>query len=98
MQYDSYWTEKLSDAFLARTIPIYIGCDNIRDYFPLSFPNVRFAGNVEDTAREIISFIDNCKIDTHQLEESRNLVLYKYNMMYSVPESIINNREYNIRP
>ena len=44
MQSDSYWTEKLSDAFLARTIPIYIGCENIGDYFSLSLPNVKFAG------------------------------------------------------
>ena len=97
MQSDSYWTEKLSDAFLARTIPIYIGCKNIGDYFSLSLPNVKFAGNVQDTARAIISFVDRYSLDVSHLDESRNLVLYKYNMMYSVPESIINNREYNIR-
>lgn len=28
------WTEKLADAFLALTIPIYYGCPNITEYFP----------------------------------------------------------------
>jgi hypothetical protein len=28
-----YWTEKLSDAILAQTYPIYYGCTNIADYF-----------------------------------------------------------------
>lgn len=29
-----YWSEKISDAFLAFCIPIYYGCTNITDYFP----------------------------------------------------------------
>lgn len=29
-----YWTEKISDAFLAGCHPIYHGCPNITDYFP----------------------------------------------------------------
>jgi hypothetical protein len=29
-----YWTEKLADAFLAWSMPIYHGCTNISDYFP----------------------------------------------------------------
>jgi len=31
---DHYWTEKLSDAFLAGCHPIYYGCANVFDYFP----------------------------------------------------------------
>jgi hypothetical protein len=29
-----YWTEKVSDCFLALTMPIYWGCTNLADYFP----------------------------------------------------------------
>lgn len=29
-----YWTEKISDCFLSLTMPFYIGCPNIYDYFP----------------------------------------------------------------
>ena len=28
-----YWTEKISDCFLAETFPIYYGCKNLSDYF-----------------------------------------------------------------
>lgn len=29
-----YWTEKISDCFLANTVPLYYGATNIGDYFP----------------------------------------------------------------
>lgn len=29
-----YWTEKISDCYLAETFPIYYGCPNLSDYFP----------------------------------------------------------------
>jgi hypothetical protein len=32
--YPNYWTEKLSDAFLAGAYPFYYGCPNLSDYFP----------------------------------------------------------------
>jgi hypothetical protein len=31
---EDYWTEKLSDCFLAWTVPIYGGCPNVEAYFP----------------------------------------------------------------
>lgn len=31
---EHYWTEKLSDAFLGDSYPLYYGCPNIADYFP----------------------------------------------------------------
>jgi hypothetical protein len=30
----SYWTEKLSDAFLGYAYPLYVGCPNATDWFP----------------------------------------------------------------
>jgi len=32
---DNYWTEKLSDCFLAMTVPIYLGAPNASDFFPV---------------------------------------------------------------
>ena len=29
-----HWTEKLSDAFIGYTMPLYAGCSNVSDYFP----------------------------------------------------------------
>lgn len=31
--YNNYFTEKLLDCFVTRTIPIYVGCPNINDFF-----------------------------------------------------------------
>jgi hypothetical protein len=33
-RHDHYWTEKITDCFLAGTVPIYWGAPNIKDYFP----------------------------------------------------------------
>ncbi len=30
----NFWTEKISDAFLGRAVPVYAGCPNAADYFP----------------------------------------------------------------
>jgi hypothetical protein len=35
-QEQNYFTEKLVDAFLCKTVPIYRGCPNIGDYFDIS--------------------------------------------------------------
>lgn len=32
--HNHFWTEKISDAYLGRAIPIYAGCPNVADYFP----------------------------------------------------------------
>jgi hypothetical protein len=29
-----YWSEKISDCFLSWTMPFYVGCDRIHEYFP----------------------------------------------------------------
>jgi hypothetical protein len=31
---DHHWTEKLADAFLGYSLPIYFGCTNLNEYFP----------------------------------------------------------------
>jgi len=31
---DHHWTEKLADAFLGYSLPIYFGCTNLAEYFP----------------------------------------------------------------
>jgi len=40
-RFPHYWTEKLADAFLGWSLPIYYGCPNITDYFdPNSFVSI----------------------------------------------------------
>lgn len=85
---DNYWTEKIADAFLGYSIPIYYGCKNIHSYFSeKSFIPI----NIEDkntsftTIENIIQNIE--KIYTEKLSytiESRKRCLYEYNLFYSI--------------
>lgn len=78
-----YWTEKLSDCYLAETFPIYYGCKNISDYFP---QNALLNIDIYDVEKSIaaIDKIINDKqhFDTVHpvLENCKNLVLEDYNI------------------
>ncbi len=41
-----YFTEKITNTLLSSTIPVYLGCKNIDDYFPNSV--IKLTGNVEN--------------------------------------------------
>ena len=77
-----YWTEKLSDCFLCGTYPFYYGCTNAGDYFPEnSFTPIdinNFDHTVELIDRALEADLYEQRIKA--LEESKNLVLDKYNM------------------
>ena len=75
-----YFTEKITDCFLAYTVPVYYGCTNIGQYFPeRSFINIDIENPVK-AIRKIREIIEN---DDWQerlsaLQEARELVLNKY--------------------
>ena len=77
-----YFTEKLSDAYLGWSYPIYFGCPNVADYFPpLSLSTI----DITDMDRSIADV--ECLINSNtfernisHIEEARNLVLFRYNM------------------
>lgn len=75
-----YFTEKITDCFLAYTVPLYYGCKNIGSYFPeKSFIqiNIEEPGNSIKKIRQIIDNEDwHARIDA--LQEARDLVLNKY--------------------
>lgn len=77
-----YWTEKISDCYLAETFPFYHGCTNLEDYFP---PNAFVSIDIRNSEQAI----DTIKrvMQAHQYEqtvttlaECKKLVLNKYNM------------------
>lgn len=76
-----YWTEKITDPFLAWTLPIYYGCLNLEDYFPHeSF--VRIDIQKPEEAFEIIRKAMKDKLwekNLSAIKEARNLVLHTYN-------------------
>ena len=80
--YADYWTEKLSDAYLAGAYPLYYGCPNILDYFP----KVSLTSIDINQPQAALSTIEET-IQKNQYEKSineimlaRNLVLDEYNL------------------
>lgn len=78
---DYYWTEKLSDCYLAGTFPIYYGCTNISDFFPKESYEAIDIHNAEAAFKTIDAIIANNRFETAQtaLQQSKELVLDKYN-------------------
>lgn len=77
-----YWTEKISDCFLAGTYPFYYGCKNLSDYFPQeSFTPIDILDfeKSKDIINEMIEK-DKCETAAAALTEAKNLVLDKYNL------------------
>jgi hypothetical protein len=78
----NYWTEKLSDAFLAEAYPIYSGCPNIDRYFAkeaLSTIDITDTRAAISTIKQIIgSDIDRQTLDIRR--EAKRLVMNKYNL------------------
>lgn len=81
--YDDYWTEKLSDTFLAGSYPIYYGAPNIFDYFSrehLSFIDIKNYNSSVETIKKILE-IDCYSNSIEALKEAKLLVLNKYNLI-----------------
>lgn len=77
-----YWTEKVADCFLARTVPIYFGCTNLADYFPAgSFIQLDISDPAAGIARikEILKH-DDLNGRQAALEEARDRVLHRYQL------------------
>ena len=85
----NYFSEKFTDAILCWTIPIYYGCTNILDYFPKdSYYLIDIKDkNCLDKIKNIIEKpITNINIKA--LEESRLLILNKYNIWNMIENNI----------
>jgi len=80
--YPHYWTEKLSDSYLAYSYPIYAGCPNVGDYFP----NESLSLIHMDQPDEAIKTIEEClegnlwENSQEARDRARELVLDRYNL------------------
>ncbi len=92
-----YWSEKIADAFLGYTMPIYYGCTNISDYFPKeSFVWIDI--NQPEEAVEIIRETINNDLWLRNRDAviyARELVLNKYNIFAFLAEVIIEDQQKN---
>ncbi len=81
-----YFTEKLADAFLGWSYPIYYGCPNILDYFP---PASLTPINITDSGRaiELIETVIDSNLYEKNLpyiSTARELVIKKYNVFSTI--------------
>jgi hypothetical protein len=83
-----YWTEKLSDALLAGSYPIYYGCTNLSDYFP-NRPFTPIDIEDSDQAISVIEDVINKGLyesNTELIKDARLLILNKYNLFPMIAE------------
>lgn len=77
-----YWTEKITDCFLAETVPVYWGAPNIGDYFPKAAMVVLDDLDATETLRILrdgVSKEDYAR-RLPALREAKRLVIEKYNL------------------
>jgi hypothetical protein len=76
-----YWTEKLSDAYLGFSYPIYYGCPNLNDFFPVDSFTIINIDNLDSSIKTIENIIQSNYFDRYANEilKSRNLILDNYN-------------------
>jgi len=81
-QFEDYWTEKLSDAFLADCYPFYIGCPNIFDYFPQASLTVLDISDFEGAAAAVEAGIASGLYESSATarRQAKDLVLNTYNL------------------
>ena len=89
-----YWTEKLSDSIACLTVPIYVGCTNIEDYFD---SRCMFVANSYDDLTHILDSIlvnpeavYNDKLPFLKVERER--LFEKYNIVESIKHCNLNNK------
>ncbi len=88
-----YWSEKLADAFLGFSFPIYYGCPNICDYFSKDSLRIIDIDNIEQSVKILQSVIESDTYDNSMqaINISRNQILNQYNIFNLMSELAINN-------
>lgn len=85
-QQKNYFTEKIADAYLSWTVPLYWGCPNIIDLFPEnSYYEIDTSHeNPIDEIRDLISK----PIDVEALGRARDMILDDYNIWETINKKI----------
>ena len=77
-----YWSEKLADAYLGWSYPIYYGCPNLSDYFDDKAYSLIDIDDIDYSIKVIELLISNNIYEKNNfyIEKARNDILNKYNM------------------
>lgn len=74
-----YWTEKLADAYLGWSHPIYAGCPNLGKYFPEEGYTPINLDEPDEAIARIAELLAKDRIDSDSLAECRRRILDMYN-------------------
>jgi hypothetical protein len=87
-RYPHYWSEKIADAFLAYSFPIYYGAPNLGEYFPRrSFAPIDLTDPDAALATvESVIYDEVFERSLKHLASARDLVLTKYNLFAMLAE------------
>jgi len=90
------WTEKLADAFLGYTVPIYYGCPNVFDYFPKESLIQIDIHNIEASIKkikEVIATEGEYQRRLDAVKEARRRVIEEYNLLAMINKIVENATE-----
>jgi hypothetical protein len=95
-----HWTEKLADAYLGWSLPLYYGCPNVSDYFPADSYVPIDIDDPKGTAVLIRRIISNGEYEkrVHAIAEARRLVLDQYNLFAVLSRLIEERHSTPVRP
>ena len=92
---NNVWTEKLADAFLGFTVPIYCGCPNVYDYFPkdslIQIDINDMPGSILKI-KEVIGKEGEYERRLDAVKEARRRVIEEYNLLAMI-NSIVEKAE-----
>jgi Glycosyltransferase family 10 (fucosyltransferase) C-term len=86
----NYWSEKLSDAFLGYSFPLYVGCPNITDWFaPDSFKRLDLEC-VDEAVAETVRFLDEDNYSDHlaSIRKARQSILFEQTVFNVIGRAI----------
>lgn len=90
------WTEKLADAFLGLTVPIYYGCPNVYDYFPeeslIQIDLYDVEGSIAKI-KEVIATEGEYERRLDAVKEARRRVIEEYNLLAMINDIVENTTE-----
>lgn len=92
---ENVWTEKLADAFLGFTVPIYCGCPNVYQYFPkdsLIQIDIKDINGSIQKIKEVIAIEGEYERRLDSVKEARRRVIEEYNLPAMI-HNIIENAE-----
>ena len=88
-----YWSEKLADAFLSFSLPIYYGCPNIYDYFSKDSLVTLDINNMNSSVKQLQYLIDHEEYYEQRIQEiliSRDRILNEYNIFNLMKNMAVN--------